>query len=50
MKFNKVKCKVLLGNTTTHQHMLGAGWLASSFAEKDLGVLVVTKLTISAQR
>ncbi|GAB0208311.1 mitochondrial enolase superfamily member 1 [Grus japonensis] len=44
MKFNK-KCKVLhLGRNSTHA---GANQLESSFAEKDLGVLVDTKLNIS---
>ncbi|KAK4817250.1 hypothetical protein QYF61_005463, partial [Mycteria americana] len=43
MKFSKGKCKVL------HQYMLGDDQLESSFAQKDLGVLVDTKLTMSQQ-
>jgi len=49
MKFNKGKCKVLhLGNNNSrHQYVLGANWLESSFAEKDLGILVNNQLTMS---
>ncbi|KAK4810524.1 hypothetical protein QYF61_004487 [Mycteria americana] len=51
MKFNKEKCKVLhLGrNSPMHHYMLGATQLESSLAEKALGVLVGTKLTMSQQ-
>ncbi|GAB0204020.1 mitochondrial enolase superfamily member 1 [Grus japonensis] len=51
MKFSKGNCQVLpLGkNNPGHQYMLGANWLESSFAEKDPGVLVDKKLTMSQQ-
>ncbi|GAB0180571.1 mitochondrial enolase superfamily member 1 [Grus japonensis] len=51
VKFNNEKCKVLslLRNNPSHQDMLEANWLESSFAEKDLRVLVDTKLTRSQQ-
>jgi len=49
MKFNKENCKVLhLGkNNPMHQYMLRATQLESSLAEKDLGVLVDTRLNMS---
>jgi len=50
MKFNKEKCKVLPVNNAIRQYVLGAGWVASSFAENVPGVLVVTKLTMNHQR
>jgi len=52
MNFNKVKRRVLqVGrNNPMYQSLLGAIQLESSFTEKDMGVLVGTKLNMSHQR
>ena len=49
MRFNKGKCSVLhLGtNNCTHQHRSGADLVERSSAEKDLGVLVDNRMTMS---
>ncbi|XP_059569249.1 calcium-binding protein 1 isoform X1 [Alligator mississippiensis] len=51
MRFSKDKCKVLhLGwNSPMHQDRLLTDWLSRSFAEKELGVAMDSKLDMSQQ-
>ncbi|GAB0183444.1 hypothetical protein GRJ2_000809700 [Grus japonensis] len=51
MKFNKLKCWILhLGQSKTgYKYKLGEEWLETGPAEKDLGVLVDSRLNMSQQ-
>lgn len=49
MKFKKEKCKALHleRNNPMHKDRLGISWLESTFAEKDLRILVDMKWILS---
>ncbi|KAJ7401862.1 hypothetical protein BTVI_91914 [Pitangus sulphuratus] len=51
MKLNKAKCKVLhlAQSNPKHKYRLGRGWIENSSEEKNLGVLVDEKISVTQQ-